>query len=1098
MSSIQVDMEILKRTIQYLMESYSSKDTNKIKEAGKELEKLSMDFVSHFQVVLKILSLDEKDANIDLKKSAAVYLKNLTLGKINQLSKDDIISIFHSIISLLLDPSTKNIQANQSINNIINNLIFSILNLTSFFTELPLMKNILSFFSSTIKKAPDTQYITIAHSVLSLLRTVIGSKALNKDNIKDTLQEILISIDDIFSKVPIYIIPEQGILDSEYVSLLKGVFEAFLLLIKKTKQFEFSEQLLTLLLQKYGNYSYELIALSVNNISQASENIVYYSNNGNINGKVNSMKAKAIQFITRIIEGTKEEIKDTVLVLMTSNLIKLILSTMNFAVKNKKLLLFNQEIDINNINGDSSESTQNEYSILIYSLLTFLSRALIREPIRKEFSSLVKNFLLNHLFPFIVPTQVDLDMMNLDGHDYYMFTNDIVDKLKFKNFRSAASYLLVKITKKYIDITRYIIYFSMQMLDILLLTGGDANKMNELSSNTDYRLFFEAKASSPSIFSFDAEALIQFSLIILILLKDNIKNDKNIQLPLHKIFLSNQAKLHSVNSPLVKDKICLLYDTLFSFLFEDKSTENIQCVSNEIDFLIANILTSNEHPGLAYQATATLLNLFNEEDFQFRENTSTVINAKFNELIAIIDETDNDNYFDFISTLVADIEIENASMVMNALMKTVIRLKKEILNDNIQLIEKCFMILTSYLNGVNAMSLDRPEGIELVKQFQEMIIPIVTYIKNPKKINFEDSIINLVKEFISATKQISEVALMVVPSIALVIQKNEVFSEEAFAFLLEFMKYDHITNGGKATVQYIKDILQIIALTNDNAYNDPVSTKFSLLISIKLLTLELQGVLSKEILAGLVRNASDSIEKIEYAYYENEIEYNNMLSVAVIGTVLIYYPELGLQILEEEKMTSLFITMIKESMNYCSYYTEVFRCTILGMCSLILNANTLNAFIASGKIVEFVKLFFLLMLKQKEQELKYMRDMTKKEIDCNFIEGEDSDDEDDDVRDIKRKLLANEEEFKDNKKELEQCEFTFKGIDEYKQFAECLKHIETVNQEVSKQFIESLSQKENSLLQELVQMKKVCVRYNNKVFLVPRKQIKIRRSNQTN
>ena len=126
MSSIQVDMEILKRTIQYLMESYSSKDTNKIKEAGKELEKLSMDFVSHFQVVLKILSLDEKDANIDLKKSAAVYLKNLTLGKINQLSKDDIISIFHSIISLLLDPSTKNIQANQSINNIINNLLFSI------------------------------------------------------------------------------------------------------------------------------------------------------------------------------------------------------------------------------------------------------------------------------------------------------------------------------------------------------------------------------------------------------------------------------------------------------------------------------------------------------------------------------------------------------------------------------------------------------------------------------------------------------------------------------------------------------------------------------------------------------------------------------------------------------------------------------------------------------------------------------------------------------------------------------------------------------------------------------------------------------------
>ena len=69
-------------------------------------------------------------------------------------------------------------------------------------------------------------------------------------------------------------------------------------------------------------------------------------------------------------------------------------------------------------------------------------------------------------------------------------------------------------------------------------------------------------------------------------------------------------------------------------------------------------MTTNQHPGLAYQATATLLNIFDDEDFQFREISSKVINAKLEDLIVLIEETDNDNYFDFISTVVADIEID--------------------------------------------------------------------------------------------------------------------------------------------------------------------------------------------------------------------------------------------------------------------------------------------------------------------------------------------------------------------------------------------------------------------------------------------------------
>ena len=107
----------------------------------------------------------------------------------------------------------------------------------------------------------------------------------------------------------------------------------------------------------------------------------------------------------------------------------------------------------------------------------------------------------------------------------------------------------------------------------------------------------------------------------------------------------------------------------------------------------------------------------------------------------------------------------------------------------------------------------------------------------------------------------------------------------------------------------------------------------------------------------------------------------------------------------------------------------------------------------------------------------------------------------DNTEDVKTLFIEMEDLFTNLdsvKKELENCEFTFKGVDEFKQFSECLKSIETINPEISKQFLSSLTTKEATILQELIQLRKVIVRYNNKVFYVPRRQIKIRRTNQNN
>ena len=131
---------------------------------------------------------------------------------------------------------------------------------------------------------------------------------------------------------------------------------------------------------------------------------VVITDNSKVNGRVNSMKSKAFQFLTRIIETYKEELVNEKMILLSTKLTKIIMNSIDYTIKNKKLSLFTQEIDINDAKNQNDLVNQNEFNTLIFSMLAFLTRALIREPIKTQFTPLLNNFLLNFLFLLISHT----------------------------------------------------------------------------------------------------------------------------------------------------------------------------------------------------------------------------------------------------------------------------------------------------------------------------------------------------------------------------------------------------------------------------------------------------------------------------------------------------------------------------------------------------------------------------------------------------------------------------------------------------------------------------------------------------------------------
>ena len=225
METPQNEMEIYKKTLLYLENSYNSKDNEKVQEAGRELKILSNDFKTHFQVMLKILSSDEKEVKLDIKKAAAIYLKNITVSKSKQLSKEDIISLLQNVLNLVLNPTASNYKPNPTIDGTLNNLIFCLLNLDQFLSDKELPNQILTYLSSTMIKSQIEMYIPTAKSIFNILNTFIATKSVNKDTLQITIKHIMTCCDDVFSKVPLYIIPSKNQLDMDFLSLLRYLYE---------------------------------------------------------------------------------------------------------------------------------------------------------------------------------------------------------------------------------------------------------------------------------------------------------------------------------------------------------------------------------------------------------------------------------------------------------------------------------------------------------------------------------------------------------------------------------------------------------------------------------------------------------------------------------------------------------------------------------------------------------------------------------------------------------------------------------------------------------------------------------------------------------
>ena len=1041
--------------------TFSSSDDKKRKEAEKNLKKSSQNPYLFIQKIINSITMDSNIINDQLKKSITIYIKNLIINNGENLSKEDQINLIQlfSLIQL-------NNNLNSSICNHLNSAIIKLFSCKTIIDDYQLIINFASNYYSFQLNQKEKNIIQ-SYNNLMLFKNIFNTKSLQKNNVDKIFEEIIKLFDNLFDKYK----NDLGDLNIDSLDLFSEIYDFMYFIIIKIKQIDENnfEKKIELLFSKYGNYVYEIISTNKNNDSHNS--IIYLNLNNNISEKMNILKTKNFQFLSAVIQYLGEIIKENNLINMTSSIIKLVINSLENLIEEYNLLLNEIKSDNDHLNN------------IIYNMIIFLTRSLIREPIKSNFEPLVFKFLLNIIFPFLISIKKDEEELINNPEEYNVYLNDLIFNHKIKNYKVSISFLILKILDNFIENKIKCISFTLQLLDYTLKIENNENidiqKFPILLNlnHSEFSLLNKQKISN--------EKLIDLLLLIIIILKNNLIQNKSNIIYLKKIVVQYFQNLNLINSLIIKNKLCYFYSTYFSYLYNEFDINNEDIITNIFLFLF-NQVTNSKEKFLAYQSSSAIILMLNNTEGDNYKILNSLINKNLMKLIPIINNNDNYQFFELLEEIVEKnyLEEELKFQLLREISKKVEKDVKEMPNtsSNTDLIlQLCFNII---INIIKKNSLDENK----INDFENIIQPIFIFIKEPEKINFEEEIITIIKEEIVNVKKITFLSLSILQYLIPINKKNEEIVDSIYYFLFNFFKIDFENNSNyifKEQDLLFQILNNSLDIDIDSSFSD--FFEFNLIRIFVILNSKLNSIQIKQIFDKVYSKAlEEEIEEEED--FEGEIEKINFEVISTISCCMYNYPSLISKFIEENSINA-FLKLVENALDIKKYKIYLGKTIILGFLNIIMTEQFKDIDI----IVSILVLIFKYLLRQKNEENSYMKNLMKKDLNCNFIK-DTSDIEEDNNNDI-------EEDEKTNLNEIlnyQNINYSLNwipnnNIDEFETFVKCILNI---NDEIKNKFRDNLSEYEKLMFNDLIHTRRISIEYKKIKMTVPRRIVHIKKKGE--
>ena len=214
--SQEVDQKILE-TFKLLEETFTSKDTKKIREAKEKLSQIFTNIKISLDILFQALAMREiqgKEITLDLHKSVAIYLKNLFFMQ-KGLNGNDLYNCLLKIFDLIFNQSRQNEHLiHPTILSIFQTVVYALLSNHKLLEEEnnDYINKLFSILLSSIQNVKKENFLTVAKCVVLLCTSLLTSKSTNIDNVEKLINDYYIPIINvIFSNVGNYLIPKDNI-----------------------------------------------------------------------------------------------------------------------------------------------------------------------------------------------------------------------------------------------------------------------------------------------------------------------------------------------------------------------------------------------------------------------------------------------------------------------------------------------------------------------------------------------------------------------------------------------------------------------------------------------------------------------------------------------------------------------------------------------------------------------------------------------------------------------------------------------------------------------------------------------------------------------
>jgi len=1117
-------MEILK----LLQETFKGQDNKKIEESKNKLQqKIITDLPYGITLLIKALSLpsiDNKQIPLDVHKSVLIYLKNIFLSQMKNLNEEQLSNYLLQLFELALNSNKINQNFNNPVMlNIFQNMVTNILSSQNIYAKQEYIIQLFNILLNKIKSETKDNFLQTGKIVILLCTSLLSSKSANQGNYLEILNNYYLPIVNIvFANVPNFLDPKKNYYNNDFISILKNLFDGFYTNLSKTRgilEASKRKEIAIKFFREYGVYSYELIQLSPP-MDEASAKkygkpnpIIVFNDNEKLCSEINFMKSKAIQFLSFITqmstieekndEENKNYINEKDLVELINKIIFLIVNTFEDVLNSKEKFYF-----LRKYKPDSNEE-EDCYNILLFQICVFLTRSLIREPIKTNFSTHIKQFLLNILFPMIVTIDDEEGFLEMDPEGYHQYINDISSDFKIKNFRTSGCFLINKICERYDDMCNFVLSFNIEMLNYIINEGNIKNDL-------EYNIYLN-NIKDALINKFNDRIKIDFTLLIILILKDRLKKNSFLKNKVRDILINNQDKIHSIPFPIIKIKLCKIYNFFLPKLFNEASdiNENVKkaFIEKAINFLLNNIIQNGDKEylqALAYEASDIITDILNlPTGNEFKENEQLIsyatqsLEKNFGIFNQLIENVDVYSFFLVIDQIMNNITITQRNLLFECMNNLSKKFQKHFLGqstENKLFANQYFNILSSFLTGKNRI---KPENKEEIQKFNKFFDPILNYIKNPKKFNLYEELVSITEDYVKAFKGINERSALVLKNIKLILEKEKTTSSISFSFVSTFLLniQKNISEQPLDQEELFNEILDIIKMSFSFG-NDTLETSkiYALLLTLQILNLNPN--LKEDILGYLITQSLNSFEYVKVNEdFPNDRNNINQLSIANISLGFIFKPDLTFRILQQktkinenqeiilfDKYIQLIAFLFK--INFPDYNPLLGKCIILGICGILTDKTCLDYLNGhKEKKLYIVKTFLNFVIKHKKEKNLILNKLMRKELKCNFVEDEDEEEEEEEDDEV-------DAEFNDKVEQVLSGNDSINKCDEFNYYTQVMKFIKENDPQIYGYLIQETTfpSGNGNYVEELFKVRNIKIKYNDKEFTVPRKTVRIIRT----